>query len=425
MAFTNIAGAIELNQYGKVGIHGFISQGYIKSNHNNFMADTEGDGTTQFNEAGINFTSDASERLRMGVQFLARDLGRMGNKDVTIDWAVADYSCSDWLNIRAGKIKSPHGLYNTERDVDMLRAFVFLPQSFYMEGWRDSLNASSGVSAYGYIPAGSAGNVTYSLFGGNGAMKTGGGEARFLEDQVPQNLQLKVLDFDTKNTWYTQLVWDSVFSLNGLKLVGGYWGHEFDANCSLVDGTATPTFTADMTQAGLIYNTTTSPFHVKMRTLTGSVEYILGDTQFAAEYCEIKYNPTLSLSPYLGIAGNQLKRDFTSQGYYASLTHRFTDWLQLGTYYSVYYCSKEDKHGDKAFAERTLASNQKFSRWRKDTCFVTRFDLTPNWILKLEAHYNDGTALLYSDDGNLASNGLTTEYDRYWMLYAAKLSYSF
>jgi len=39
-----------------VAIHGFISQGYLKSDHNDFLAETE-KGSFQFNEMGLNFST--------------------------------------------------------------------------------------------------------------------------------------------------------------------------------------------------------------------------------------------------------------------------------------------------------------------------------------------------------------------------------
>jgi hypothetical protein len=131
----------------KVDIHGYLSQGFMYSNRNNFLADTE-KGTFQFNELGINFAADLTDRLRLGIQLAARDLGDIGNDQVMIDWAYADYRWQDWLGIRAGRIKVPVGLYNTSRDIDLLRTFILLPQGIYNESFRDLLTSMKGISAY-------------------------------------------------------------------------------------------------------------------------------------------------------------------------------------------------------------------------------------------------------------------------------------
>ncbi|MFA6008891.1 MAG: hypothetical protein WC799_02830 [Desulfobacteraceae bacterium] len=424
MAFSGNVGAIEQSQTGKVDIHGFITQGYLVTDENNFMADTEGNGTFQFNEAGINFASDVSERLRLGVQFIARDLGKSGNKDVSIDWAVADYSVADWLNVRAGKCKMSHGLYNYERDVDMLRTFVFLPQSFYYEGWRDSVNALNGVGAYGYVPMGVVGNLTYHTDLGYTSVKVGGGEVRQLEETMPKILQLNVTEVDTDTTFGGQLAWDTIFGIDGLKIVGGGFNFEMNATSDLIDGTVSPLFdqTGTMVPDHYIYNKESRVFNLKLLSTAGSIEYARGNFVFAAEYMNTAYEMTLPTT----IAG-VIHKKFDAIGYYGSLTYRFTDWLELGAYYSEYYRDKDDKNGKKAVQGGDLAllpPGQEHAMWLKDLCLSSRFDITPNWIFKLEGHMMDGAALMYSSDDNALPNGsMDSEQD--WYLMAAKISYSF
>lgn len=437
MALFNNAYAFDLDNTDKIDIHGFISQGYLVSDDNNFLTDTEGNGSFQYNEIGINFSSDVSDRLRMGVQFLARDLGKMGNKDLTVDWAIADYSFFDWLNLRVGKVKSSHGLYNTERDVDMLRTFVFLPQCVYTEGWRDSLNAMSGGGLYGYVPMGLLGNLTYTGNGGYAAHKIGGGESRLLEDQVPKELELKVEEMNTIRTWGGGLTLDTIFDVDGLKLSGVYWGHDFDTTCSMKDGTGSVLFdalgsTVDDDGDGnpdVMFNRSNEIFKLSVRTYTGSLEYAIGNFIFAAEYMQNNYHLRMPLSDHLLTATGQpyddIDKEFDAVGYYGSLTYRVTDWFEFGGYYGEYYANKDDKHGTKAVAENIIKAGQEHAKWLKDSCIAVRFDITSNWILKLETHYMDGAALMYSSDGNLAADGVTTNYERYWMLYAAKASFSF
>lgn len=114
--------AVELDKMGGVQIHGFISQGYLYSDDNNFYADTE-NGTPKFNELCINFASDVTDRLKMGVQLFRRNLGEFGG-DVELDWGYASYLLRDWVGIRAGRMKIQHGLYNHVRDVDFTRTSV-------------------------------------------------------------------------------------------------------------------------------------------------------------------------------------------------------------------------------------------------------------------------------------------------------------
>jgi len=75
----------------RIDVHGFLSQGFLQSDRNNFYAKTKA-GTFQFNEFGINFATELTDRLRTGLQLLSRDLGNIGNNKVDIDWAYAEDS---------------------------------------------------------------------------------------------------------------------------------------------------------------------------------------------------------------------------------------------------------------------------------------------------------------------------------------------
>ena len=67
-----------------VQIHGFVSQGYMRSSDNNYLADSD-EGSFDFSEVGINLRTDLSDSLSVGIQFVGRDLGETGNNEVRID----------------------------------------------------------------------------------------------------------------------------------------------------------------------------------------------------------------------------------------------------------------------------------------------------------------------------------------------------
>ena len=131
-------------QSDAVQVHGFISQGYMQSTENDFLGHTH-EGTFEFNEFGINFSTELTDELRVGMQFFARDLGLLGNGELLVDWAYGDYKWKNWLGIRAGKIKMPLGLYNEYRDLDLARTNIFMPQGVYNETWRSTFNAIKGI----------------------------------------------------------------------------------------------------------------------------------------------------------------------------------------------------------------------------------------------------------------------------------------
>lgn len=204
------AHASDLN---KTDIHGFISQGFMISDRNNYYADTE-DGTFQFNETGINFSNQLNDRLRIGMQFFSRDLGDIGNNEITVDWAVADYRWKDWLGLRTGRIKNRCGFYGYTRDIDMLRTSVFLPQSVYYEGVRETTNALDGVGIYGYVHITDSNSIDYQINYGNYIIDAEQGLAKLLDNQTP----VKVLNVESGDLLLMNLEWNTM--LKGLKLGG-------------------------------------------------------------------------------------------------------------------------------------------------------------------------------------------------------------
>ncbi|MDQ1351379.1 MAG: hypothetical protein QG657_1681, partial [Acidobacteriota bacterium] len=195
----------------QIDIHGYLSQGFMYSNHNNYLADTK-NGTFQFNELGINFSTQVTDKLRVGMQFAALDLGDVGNDKINIDWAFADYRWQDWLGIRAGKIKMPTGFYNKTRDIDMLRTFILLPQSIYVETFRDTLTAIKGLGVYGEIPLKTLGNISYELLGGTMNIDKDSVTTKGVEGQG----FFKVESYNIKKAFCGEITWET--PLKGLRL---------------------------------------------------------------------------------------------------------------------------------------------------------------------------------------------------------------
>ncbi len=135
-------------------------------------------------------------------------------------------------------------------------------------------------------------------------------------------------------------------------------------------------------------------------------------------------------------ADGQLRNKFDADGWYVSVTHRFLDWFEMGVYYSAYYSNTSDRDGKEKAAQYIASSGiagvqpgMEHNQWSKDLCVATRFDISSNWVFKLEGHVMNGSALMYSDDGNTRINATTGQpelaYEEDWIMVAAKLSYSF
>jgi hypothetical protein len=384
-----------------VDVHGFLSQGYLKSSDYNYHADTD-DGTFQFNEVGINFGKDLTEKLHIGMQLFSRDLGKTGNNDITIDWAYADYRWKDWLGFRAGKIKMPQGLYNETRDVDALRTWIFLPASVYPETLRDLNLSLMGAGAYGNVDMGGLGGLSYQALGGTVDVDDDDERLNYHLRAASQNLtDLESTSIDVDWRYALGLVWDT--PLDGLRLGGTYNETKLSSDAKIENaGPMGDTTLVNLTEFNYIRNT------------VASVEYTWNDLLLVAEYITTVYD-------FEDDNGREVTHtNQRTDGWYLGSSYRLTDWLEIGGYYSEQYNNVDDRDGD---SEKEY--NPSHRAWLKDVCLTTRFDINEYVSIKLEGHAFEGTDSLFPID-NVPEDGQEWFDDgESWYLLAAKVTYTF
>jgi len=365
------ARAVEVGSEGdiaSVDIHAFASQGFIATNRNNYLDADTTHGSFQFSEVGINFTKTVLERLRMGVQFFAQDLGPTGNYNARMDWFYLDYRFSDWLGLRAGRVKIPFGLYNEINDIDSARIAILLPQSVYPLSNRDFLLAQTGGELYGYLKLGGAGAIDYHGYAGT-------------------------IFFGTTSTPDSPF---DVLSLNTPFLVGGrvMWETPFEG---LRMGGSVQTLRLD-TRLASKKTMKTVDAQIPATLSVGSIEYSAHDLLLAVEYSRwfVKADSSDAMiyppSPLV-----------TSERAYAMMGYRATKWLQPGAYYSLLFPNVDQRDGRENV--------------QHDVATTLRFDINSNWLLKLEGHYMIGTAGL---SPGLNGNTPPSKLDRTWSVFLVK-----
>lgn len=388
----------------KVDIHGYISQGFLFSSENNFLADTK-NGTFQFNEFGINFGTVLNERVRLGIQFAGRDLGDTGNDKIIIDWAYADYDLTDWIGLRAGKMKLPFGFYNKTRDIDMLRTFILLPQGFYNDIFRDIYTAIKGVGLYGMFSLKKMGTLSYQLLLGTTEIDTEGSINKTING-------MGFLDVEKSNvniSYNGSIIWET--PLKGLRVGMTLNRAKIKFNGAITQDIYVPIeyppYAVNIARKGDLYSGRIPKLDVK----TYSLEYTWNNLVLATEYMNFYQKWKLTMSN--GYTMDIKKSD--GENYYVSGSYRFCDWFEFGSYYSVCYLDKNNKTG--------VNMNPPYSAYQKDICTTLRFDLNSHTTFKLENHFMNGTAQCYPQD-NLNALGVP-EFKKNWILFAAKMSYSF
>jgi len=381
---------------GEIDIHGFLSQGYMKSTRNNFLMDSK-KGSFQYTEIGINFAKDLTEDSHIGLQLFSRDLGAFGNNEVILDWAYFDYHWRDWLGFRIGKMKIPLGLFNETRDLDMLRTCILLPSGVYNETWREALVSIQGVGMYGGASLGMLGDLGYQFLYGVTNFDNDGGVARSLETSTNKYLVLDEIEVNYMTA--ANLLWDT--PLDGFRLGASYLATRFkvDGNSAAALGPipkATP------------LETKFSDLHIAVF----SANYSYEDLNVVSEYSTLRSDTQLAASAPFGVLSTD---KVNIQAYYGGLSYRFTNWFELGSYYSVYYRDKNDTNG----YYRVREGDPAHFGWIKDIALSSRFDITDNWIFKAECHWMDGTGI-GTDHQNIGS-----QTHRDWFLFAFKTSIYF
>ena len=99
---------------------------------------------------GIQMTSDVSENMSVVAQLLAT--GTSSNFNANIEWAYVDYEFTDWLSLRAGKIKQPVYLVNDYVEVGYAYPWIRPPVEVYY--LNNPLNTVNGMELLLSFPVG-------------------------------------------------------------------------------------------------------------------------------------------------------------------------------------------------------------------------------------------------------------------------------
>ena len=407
-----------------VEIHGFISQGWLKSTGNNFLGRTsEKYGEFEFFEMGINFATSISDDIRIGAQFFMRDLGPVGNSVMTLDWAFADYSIIDEFNIRAGRIKTAYGLYGEYWDLDLVRPTVVMPNSVYLMSLRDLLINFNGLQAYGNIDLWDYefGSIDYKV--GGGALMVPDAEdssiAYFFNnrayDSYTDTFAFKVLDL--KNTFLANisLQWNTPIDGLLLKYTNLYAVGYADVR---IEDALFDAFKV----IGRADNRTSQYQNINFEDVifwVTSFEYTLDSLMLVGEYC--RYWGMFSSSDPNLVPHATLSQE----RFYLQASYRFSDFFEAATYYSVQLDPDNRKsrpfwQGEAQYVPNDQIGFNSYSGWTKDLAVSLRFDINYNWLVKLEGHLVDGTAVLYRID-----NRDKPELERFWTFFGVKTTLTF
>ncbi|HXI60650.1 MAG TPA: hypothetical protein VNO55_31530 [Polyangia bacterium] len=348
-----------------VDIHAFASQGFILTTGNDYIVADTKHGSFQFSEVGLNVTKEITDRLRLGVQAFAQNLGLGGNFNLKADWYYVDYRWTDWFGFRAGRLKIPFGIYNEINDVDSARVPILLPQSVYPLQGRNFLFAQTGAEVYGFLRSSSAGALDYRLYFGTIFIDL----AILTPTGSPVQLQLNV-----RYVGGGRLFWET--PLPGLRVGASVLAVHLDTTAFV---------------SGMMFSIANQSLLAM-----GSAEYAVNGMVATVEYSRWHAHQD-SVLP-----SSNFSR--TSERSYAMLSYRVSSWFQTALYYALFFPDVSQRKGSDASRQ-------------DDASLTLRFDANAHWIVKAEGHYMVGTAGLGAP---LSISTIPPNEERHWTVFLLK-----
>jgi hypothetical protein len=330
----------------EIQLHASFQQGFIVTDANNFLTMDTTRGSGAMTDAAVNVSSNLTRKLRLGAQMYTRNIGELGNGGLQVDWAFADYRFHDAIGLRAGKVKTPLGLFNDTQDMEFLYTWALLPQAVYPLDLRSITIAHIGADVYGTVELGKAGSIAYSAYGGKIQDDDQGGYRYGVEDYgllFRSAVREAGGGFDAR--WATPV--------NGLMTGYSFMQTKTTADLFLTAYGMNLTAAASPSRRQALYADYQGP---KLR-LSG---------EWRREFMHSEMTPAV-------LAGG----DTRSQSHFVSASYRLSEKFEVGTYYSRYvYDTALDAH---------LANNH-----IHDTALSGRVDLNRYWHVKIEGHFMDG-----------------------------------
>jgi hypothetical protein len=330
----------------EVQVHGSIQQGFVVTDANNFLTMATTDGSGAMTDGAFNLSTNLTRKLRVGAQLYSRNIGDLGNGRPQVDWAFADYKFNDAVGVRAGKVKTPLGLFNDTQDMEFLYTWALLPQGVYPLDLRSVSIANVGGNAYGTIALKKAGSVQYSVYAGTIQHDAQGGYLYAVEDSG-MRLESKVHHdgFGVDARWTTPVE----------GLMTGYSLSQSDANVDVF----IPAYSLPL----------------KVEIPVWRRQAVFGDYQRDRVRVSAEWrfdSQELELTPAVFPSSTT-----TSYGWFAAASYRLFKQLEVGSYHSRYV------------ANTSLPSSAD-NNHINDTALTGRIDLSSFWNVKIEGHFMDG-----------------------------------
>ena len=367
----------------RLKIHGFAAQGIIKADGSNFV-NNDGDASLELTEVGINASYRISPNLRLSGQAVYLNGGNRFANGAKIDHLFLDWqiynSLDSRLNLFLGRVKNYHRLYSSTRDVPHTRPSIILPQSLYIDVFRDISIGSDGAMLRGLTTNAS----------GEWEANWNFGQASISGDQtdlflVPQATGELSLEREHQGSIYWRPAESNI-----------QFGVSFvNATFEYKRGDNDPVFDGELQTKGHYFN----------------VRYYGEVFTLSTEYIRLRSESSGFAFP--GFAGDSEAEGMYIQGEYL-LSPKVTGVLRL----DLYDRNVDDRNG--SLLPMTTGLPSYFGFMDMATAGMS-WQFKPNWKVQGEFHRVKGTGRL----APILVPDLENNSNKYWNIWAVQLMYWF
>jgi hypothetical protein len=367
-------------------VHGFATQGFVKTSANSFFGDSE-NGSFEFTELGVNATLEPSAGVRLSGQLLSRRAGEMYSGSPSVDFALADFSIrnteTDSLSVLIGRIKNPLGLFNETRDVAFTRPGIFLPQVVYFDKLRNVILSSDGVG------------VRMEHFGDRANVNLYLAAA---QPQVDENIEYS----------YLGRGFSGDFEPDGVSFVGRMLAETPDNRLRVSFSLASTSLDFDRKATDPI-----GDGNLEFLYWIASFQYATENWTFTSEYMREPIE-------WRGFAGSMFDgMSAQAEGYYLQAAWRAREDIEFMFRYEEGFADRADRSG-RQMQRATGGLVPAHSRYSKIFTVGARWDLSSSFMLRAEYQRHDGTFVLSSRE-----NPIPSDMDPDWDMFSISASYRF
>ena len=374
-----------------VYVNGFIGVGYIYESANNFIDSNKDEN--KLIESSLNITYEYNNNISFAGQIAYREFGEyFTDKAPRVDYAEINYTNSFIKNseqsLSIGRIKIPSGVYNSSRDTPITRPSIIMPQSIYLDLFRNLWLSTDGIML----------SSSHQLLHGIIDINIGHGKL-----QIDDNFSDVTLGFDTLGDWQAGRVTVADIRYNsGDFLFGLSYNHVHPKYLSTANDTL-PIFPIGNNISPI------SNGEVNVSTYIAFIQYNIERFEITSEYT---YRDVV-VSGFTPTPPNSRPME----GYYAQLKYAVSPALNVIARYDQLYRFADSKDG----VETLIGIDPKWYNNSKTYSIGLNYNIDENWSIIADIHYIEGSAWLPPFSYQVPES----VEKKHWALAAFEIIYSF